>query len=407
MSTVKPAQADSSVDLVIIGAGCAGLSLARELSAQVRRGRKIPSTLLLEPRREYTTDRSWCYWTREHSSQERLTDAVWPQWKYGDRSQSITHSVNGKWVYRYQNAKTFYENCLEEIAQSQEIDLRLNEVVEDVASVEENFIVKASKSIYQANRVIDTRPPSASALDTAILKQVFYGIEVEHNQANLFDHHEAQVMVDMAVDEYGFKFHYLLPISPTHCLIEVTRFTSHRLGASDLRDEVYELASLLTGTELNCVEREEGGVIPMGIDESPNTSVPNWISVGLGNGSARPATGYAFQRIQKWAEVCAKELSQNDRVIGIPSDPLHLKWMDRIFLLTLKNNPTLGPTLFMALANRVKPERLVRFLTDCPTWLDIFAIIRALPTAPLLKTAIDDLKQKTTSHRRQDTWIRT
>jgi len=50
-----------AVDLAILGGGCAGLSLARELAAnQVKR-----SVIVIEPRQAYEDDRSWCFWAAD------------------------------------------------------------------------------------------------------------------------------------------------------------------------------------------------------------------------------------------------------------------------------------------------------------------------------------------------------
>ncbi len=46
-------------DLVIIGGGCAGLSLAYQLS---QFGENCPKTLIIEERELYTNDRTWCFW---------------------------------------------------------------------------------------------------------------------------------------------------------------------------------------------------------------------------------------------------------------------------------------------------------------------------------------------------------
>jgi len=46
-------------DLIIIGGGCAGLSLAARLS---RYGGDAPRTLVVDSRTSYTNDRTWCFW---------------------------------------------------------------------------------------------------------------------------------------------------------------------------------------------------------------------------------------------------------------------------------------------------------------------------------------------------------
>ncbi|HBM51941.1 MAG TPA: lycopene cyclase, partial [Deltaproteobacteria bacterium] len=46
-------------DAIVLGAGCAGLTLVNELIA---RGEGQLRILLLEERNEYTNDRTWCFW---------------------------------------------------------------------------------------------------------------------------------------------------------------------------------------------------------------------------------------------------------------------------------------------------------------------------------------------------------
>ena len=47
-------------DLLVIGAGCAGLSLARELTRQSGATTKL-RVALLEPRETFSNDRTWCF----------------------------------------------------------------------------------------------------------------------------------------------------------------------------------------------------------------------------------------------------------------------------------------------------------------------------------------------------------
>jgi lycopene beta-cyclase len=49
-------------DLIILGGGCAGLSLARRLSEL---GEDCPQTVILESRSSYTDDRTWCFWWQQ------------------------------------------------------------------------------------------------------------------------------------------------------------------------------------------------------------------------------------------------------------------------------------------------------------------------------------------------------
>ncbi len=52
----------SHVDLLILGGGCAGLSLASRLAEF---GKDAPKVLIIEQRESYTNDRTWCFWDIE------------------------------------------------------------------------------------------------------------------------------------------------------------------------------------------------------------------------------------------------------------------------------------------------------------------------------------------------------
>ena len=70
--------------------------------------------------------------------------------------------------------------------------------------------------------------------------------------------------------------------------------------------------------------------------------------------------------------------------IAHPAEPWVRREMDRIFLQTLRAHPDRAPEFFLALAERVEPARLVRFLTDRASASDLAAIILALPFGTFL-----------------------
>ena len=72
----------TSVDLAILGGGCAGLSLARDiarLAPQTSGGRRV---VVLEPRLRYENDRTWCGWFLADETQDPLVSRRWPAWRF-------------------------------------------------------------------------------------------------------------------------------------------------------------------------------------------------------------------------------------------------------------------------------------------------------------------------------------
>ncbi|MDG1904710.1 MAG: lycopene cyclase family protein [Arenicella sp.] len=391
-----------TIDLIVIGAGCAGLSLAGELCKYEQNGEAPPKTLLIEPRSSYTTDRSWCYWEPTTLASPNDVDASWPSWSFSDSKQTFVHTLAQKWHYQYLNSGRFYRQRLAAINESHRVSVNLGESVQDVSQHNNGFRVRTNKAEYHCLKIVDTRPPTRKRLEQSLMLQIFYGIEIEIPGSHSIDLRLAKVMSDMRSDKLGFKFNYVLPLSPRSLLVEITRFTDRLIEPDDLRHETYQLACDIVGSTQLSIIREERGIVPMGLPMrhatlSPNPNISNRVLVGLGGGAARPATGYAFQRLQRWAHDCAQRLMEAGTLVTMQPDSRLVQWMDRVFLLTLKNNPQLGPKLFIALARRVRPVRLVRFLTDQATVFDLIAIIAALPVTPLLLTAFRDTKNQLVS----------
>jgi lycopene beta-cyclase len=102
-------------------------------------------------------------------------------------------------------------------------------------------------------------------------------------------------------------------------------------------------------------------------------------------GAARPATGYAFQRIQRWAADCAARLADAGAAVGHPPDPRFSAWMDRLFLSVIERQPQLAPQLFVDMFGRVESQRIIRFLSDRGHLADHAAVALALPFKPFLQ----------------------
>ena len=79
-------------------------------------------------------------------------------------------------------------------------------------------------------------------------------------------------------------------------------------------------------------------------------------------------------------------------------------WMDKVFLRKIASNPALAPQLFMSLAGKVHPDRLLRFLTDRPGIRDLLAVMLALPKLPLIRCALAELHAGIVTANRSQTW---
>jgi len=402
MQTTQIDNSCAHYDLIIIGGGCSGLSLAAALCRLARQPEHVPSTLIIEPRPCYADDRSWCFWEMSGQSdliEDKLIVKSWRSWEFSTSSISHRQTSGSGWAYNYVPSIRFYDYAEREISRNQNITLlkssRVTYVNPQHRHIEVHFNIDSKCTEHQirkvkASQVIDTRIPVNVEVSSASLKQIFYGFEVRTDSPHQHDD-VAHVMKDMRVDNEGFMFDYVLPISRNSLLVEFTRFSEKSLSKENLRTNALESLRRVCGSSGYEIVREESGVIPMGLRSTASSGSPRWIYAGLGAGAARPSTGYAFKRIQRWAEQCAAGILNEGPEKGFPSDKVLLMWMDAVFLRTIASNPTLAPQLFMALASNVSTDRFLRFLTDRPSSGDLLAIILALPKLTLIRSALIDL----------------
>lgn len=373
------------VDLVILGAGCAGLSLAARLAS----GDGDLRVVLIDPRTEFADDRSWSFWHHDHHALREIVAHEWSGWTYSDLGgRHATHRVAGM-SYQYIRGADFYRWALAQIARDDGIDLRLGVAAHDLSSItlpdgSTAVCVATDHGELLARQVVDTRPRRAAAL----LYQCFSGVEVEHDGGLTAEADAVGLMTRMRSGGGGLGFVYVLPLSPTRALVEWTRFSPVPLAESlVVAERDAELAAL--GLDGATVVREEGGILPMGRMPSVEASIPGVVLAGNAGGALRDASGYAFLRIQRWAQSCAAALARGEDPAPHPPEPWVRQQMDRIFLQAVRAHPERTTDYFMAMASRVAPRRLLRFLTDRATVGDLASIIAALPLLPFLAQLAD------------------
>lgn len=368
-------------DLIILGGGCAGLSLAMRLSAQ---GTRCPKVLILERRQHYDNDRTWCFWDTEHTFLKALTQQRWH--KIEIKTTTAVSIVDVKHSpYQMLPAAVFYQAALDAIGKNNKITLQYNAKVETMpVAVDAVWQLEVGNEQYSALSIVDTRPQKIPQTGDAVLWQSFYGHELVCEHA-VFDQELATLMDFDQSDPGLICFCYVLPMSATRALIEMTVFAENPMRAANLNDKLNAAIKRYTQQRPYQIIRSEQGVLPMGNHPDLAKVHPNYIHAGLFAGAARPSSGFAFQRIQRWAELCARSILQTQRPIAHQADSVLQSAMDGLFLRVLRAQPQMAPMIFFKLFSNCDSSKIVRFLSDQAKLSDYLAIILALPAWPFLK----------------------
>jgi lycopene beta-cyclase len=382
----------SEWDIVIAGAGLAGLSLAAELAAPEFSHLRI---LLIEPRNSYERDRTWSFWATPNAlpARWRLLEATrWNQWRVSHLDRNITASC--EYAYASIRADVFYESALTAIASVSNITWLKEQAVKQTVTEQDgvSIITSAGQSL-KCQWLFDSRPPQASK--SKVWVQHFTGWEVESSKV-CFDSSCVDLMAFGPSDD-GLHFIYCLPYSTTRALVESTWISSHYDPVDAQAKRVAELKDALA-KRWHCpdysINFEEQGALPLlpslPADQSRQTRI------GRAGGALRAATGYAFcntlQHTASLANSLREHFKQGKPLQTWQASPAEAqvmdRWMDRALFRVLENDWQAAPGYFLDMFERVPAGPLIRFLQGGSKLQDRLTVMRALPTLPFLQAAL-------------------
>ena len=366
---------------IILGAGCAGLSLAwYMLEAGIK-----DSILLLDQRREYKNDRTWCYWSVEPTPFDDLADFSWKSWEVFSDQSARAVSDSACYPYLYLSSEQFYRRVQNRLRESPQVTLRLGQHVKGYEEVGGKVVVHTTDGSFSGRQLFNSVGGQPAKLPQSDEKpqwlQHFHGQRIQTNRP-VFNSNRLTLMDHRVSQKDGPHFIYLLPFSPTEALVENTYFFSTVVSPTRHRTEIADYLSRINNLKLWDYEvlDEEAGAIPMGRYETSNQHDGLIRSIGVISGAARPATGYAFLRIQRQCRQIAACLAAGKRVPVKTQAFGSRKYdlFDEIMLRVLRKSPQLAPAFFTALFQGAPSDSVVRFLSERSSFADDLWVIRSL-----------------------------
>lgn len=367
------------LEIIIIGGGCAGLSLAMRLSKLYAK----KTVLIVESRSTYHNDRTWCFWGHDSAQLRHLVSHRW---------HSVLLQAPGRIVrfdcrtapYEMISAETFYSAAQREISQNPCIELLTGTALTSEPWRDDGlWHLETTAGRHAARILIDTRPNLPVQPGEAVLWQSFLGQEIECD-GSVFAPATATLMKFMPIEDGRISFVYVLPFSRKRALVEFTVFSPVPLGADELSQGLERGITAEVGAAGYSVIRTEHGILPMGLTKPAPEAQPTSVCVGVSSGGARPSSGFAFQRIQRWARACAEALLAGGAPVAHIRDSWSLAAMDDLFLRVLRARPELSPHLYLSLFEIKNGPGLIRFMSDKPSLADCASIALSLPAWPFL-----------------------
>ena len=347
-------------DYVIIGGGCAGLSLAYKL--EVNNNLKDKTLAIIEPRKQYKRDKTWSFWKVFNHNFEDCVIKSWNNFTI-NTSEGSRELINERFPYQSIDSGKFYEKINLKLSKNPNVNFFKN--LSEINS--ENSLI--FNSVFEGE------------LDKSRLWQHFQGIEIEIPK-DTFDDGILNLMDFKCDQRNNVHFFYTLPFSKNKALIETTwlsNLNDQSLMDYDLQLENYIKNNL--GIKNHEINFKEKGAIPLFHPSFKNDD--KTINIGSAGGLTRLSTGYTFLNIQEHTEYIVKNIN---KIKEIKTFNLGKKYqfLDKVFLRVLEKHPEKMPKIFFNMF-KTSSNTIIKFLSNKSNVYEDINIISRMPKLVFIK----------------------
>ena len=347
-------------DYIIIGGGCAGLSLAYEL--EINEKLKDKTLAIIEPRKEYKKDKTWSFWKVAAHNFDDCIKKSWKNFSINIPGQT-NHLKCDNFPYQSIDSGLFYKKIISKLKENKKISF-----------------FKDLKEIDSKNSFIFNSVPYIKK-DFRNLWQHFCGVEIE-TQNNFFDE-EIFNLMDFDCDQRdSVHFFYTLPYSKTKALVETTWLS--KLNDNSQKDYDNQIKDYIEN-HLNLknykITYKEEGAIPLFYPSYKKER--NRINIGTAGGMTRLSTGYTFLNIQDHSKYIRENFENisNTKKYNINKK---YQFLDEIFLRVLEKHPEkMSDTFFKMFKG--SPKTVIKFLSNKSNLIEDIKIINKMPKLTFFK----------------------
>ena len=349
---------------VIIGGGCAGLSLAYEL--EIHEKLKDKTLAIIEPRKEYKRDKTWSFWK---VTPHNFEDCVKKNW------ENFSVNIPGK---------TNYLECKNFPYQSIDSGLFYEKIKNKLKKNENIFFFKNIEEINKQNSLVFNSVPNIKK-NHLNLWQHFCGVEIK-TENDIFDEKIFNLMDFDCEQRESVHFFYTLPYTKNRALVETTWLSKMNDNSQkDYENQINNYIKNNLKIKNYEITYKEEGAIPLFYPLNKNEK--NKINIGTAGGMTRLSTGYTFLNIQEHSKYIRENIDNISNAKKFEIDKKY-QFLDEIFLRVLKKNPEKMPDVFFRMF-KTSPKTVIKFLSNKSNFLEDLSIIFKMPKLIFIKALFD------------------
>ena len=351
-------------DYVIIGGGCAGLSLAYEL--EIHEKLKDKTLAIIEPRKEYKRDKTWSFWK---VAPHNFDDCVKKNW------ENFSVNIPGK---------TNYLECKNFPYQSIDSGLFYEKIKNKLKKNENIFFFKNIEEINKQNSLVFNSVPNIKK-NHLNLWQHFCGVEIKTDN-DIFDEKIFNLMDFDCEQRESVHFFYTLPYEKNRALVETTWLSKMNDNSQkDYENQINNYIKNNLKIKNYEITYKEEGAIPLFYPLNKNEK--NKINIGTAGGMTRLSTGYTFLNIQEHSKYIRENIDNISNAKKFEIDRKY-QFLDEIFLRVLEKNPEKMSDVFFRMF-KTSPKTVIKFLSNKSNFLEDLRIIFKMPKLIFIKALFD------------------
>ena len=216
------------VDIIIIGAGLSGLTLANKISEKSKK-----SILLIERKKKFTYDKNWCFWNTPKNLFTEKFDTAWDSIRIKIDKNEIIHKTNNI-KYLHVKSSTFYKYMTKRLAKNKKVKILNGKEINEIIIKKEINEVTIENHKYECEYLFDSRNSLIKKKDR--LFQHFAGYEVVFHK-NVLNKKQVTFM-DFQSFVNGINFMYILPFTTKKALFESTYFSQKTYSRSRYKNNI-------------------------------------------------------------------------------------------------------------------------------------------------------------------------
>ena len=396
-------------DYIILGGGCAGLSLAYEL--EIHSKLKDKTLAIIEDREEYKRDKTWSFWKVSSHNFEDCVKKSWTSFNVKKwHGKEIKHYI---YEYPYQaiDSDLFYKKVFNTLKKNKKIsffknthDINLNKSF-IFNSFTKNKKFKDDKKNYWQHFL---------GLEIETKKKLEYWIGNDEYNTDEFTLMDFNTVPNIGQRSKQINFMYVLPIDEHKVFLESTWISkggvpedgfkyapySYQileqlrrwsiidnpfLGSDKKKDDRIDKLMKGDGSENFKINYKEQGAIPLFHTEYEK--IKNQINIGSVGGMTRLSTGYTFLNIQEHSKYIRENIDNISEVKIFKQNKKYL-FLDNVFMKVLNKHPEKIPDIFFKMFNS-STNSVIKFLSNKSNILEDLSIILKMPKWTFIKALFE------------------